>query len=122
MIVSIETKYKYYYFTEFGTMDDVSAELKAFLNYVAGRKSEDAFVKQLEEAVQKAKENREWRHEYMTLLMRDQANLERGIEQGEEQLSDLIGRLLQDQRFKDIERVTKDKEYRQLLYAEYHIL
>jgi len=65
-----------------GKMDDVSKELKAFLDYVAGQTSEDAYVKKLEEAVREAKKNREWRHEYMTLLMRDQENIERGIEQG----------------------------------------
>ena len=65
-----------------GKMDDVSRELKAFLDYVAGKKSEDSFVKRLEEAVKAAKKNREWRHEYMTLLMRDQENIEKGIQQG----------------------------------------
>ncbi len=63
-------------------MDDVSGELKAFLDYLAGRKSEDSFVMRLEKAVKEAKKNREWRHEYMTLLMRDQENIEKGIEQG----------------------------------------
>lgn len=61
-----------------GTLDDVSQELKAFLDYVAGKKSEDSFVEKLEEAVKEAKKNREWRHEYMTLLMRDQENQEKG--------------------------------------------
>ena len=65
-----------------GKMNDVSRELKAFLDYVAGKKSEDAFVNKLEEAVKAAKKNREWRHEYMTLLMRDQENIEKGIEKG----------------------------------------
>ena len=59
-----------------GVLDDVSRELRAFLDYVAGRKTEDPYVKKLEEAVKKAKRNREWRHEYMTLLMRDQENIE----------------------------------------------
>ena len=68
-----------------GTQDDVSKELKAFLDYVAGEKSEDSFVEKLAEAVREAKRNREWRHEYMTLLMRDQENLEKGREQGREQ-------------------------------------
>lgn len=63
-------------------MDDVSEELRAFLDYVAGKKTEDAFVGQLEDAVKRAKMNREWRHEYMTLLMRDQENIEKGIEKG----------------------------------------
>lgn len=68
-----------------GILDDVSDKLKAFLDYVAGKKSDDAYVEKLEKAVQEAKRNREWRHEYMTLLMRDQENLERGREQGREQ-------------------------------------
>ncbi|MCM1225470.1 MAG: Rpn family recombination-promoting nuclease/putative transposase [Lachnospiraceae bacterium] len=63
--------------------DDVSRELRAFLDYVMGQKSEDAFVKKLEEAVNAAKQNREWRREYMTLLMRDIENVEKGIEKGE---------------------------------------
>lgn len=65
-----------------GEMDDISRELKAFLDYTGGKKPNDAFVKKLEEAVEKAKRNREWRHEYMTLLMRDQENLEKGMEKG----------------------------------------
>ncbi len=63
-------------------MDDVSEDLKAFLDYVAGRKSENDYVKRLETAIKEAKKNREWRHEYMTLLMRDQENIEKGIEKG----------------------------------------
>ena len=67
-----------------GTMDDVSPELKAFLDYVAGKKPADPFVDELEEAVKNARKNREWRHEYMTLLMRDQENIEIGSEEGME--------------------------------------
>ena len=33
------------------TMDDVSKELKAFLDYVAGKITNDAFVQELDEAV-----------------------------------------------------------------------
>ncbi len=36
-----------------GTLDDVSDELKAFLDYVAGKKPKDAYVERLEEAVKK---------------------------------------------------------------------
>jgi len=64
-------------------MEDVSKELRAVLDYMDGEEAgEDAYVRKLEEAVKEAKKNREWRHEYMTLQMRDQENLERGIEQG----------------------------------------
>ena len=103
-----------------GTLDDISKELMAVLNYVAGRKSddtEDSYVKKLEEAVKKAKRNREWRHEYMTLLMRDQENQEIG----EDKMAKLIMLLNEDGRLSDILRVSQDKEYRQELYEEYHI-
>ena len=63
-----------------GTQDDVSEDLKAFLDFVAGRKTEDSYVEKLEEAVSKAKRNREWRREYMTLLMRDKENQKIGEE------------------------------------------
>ena len=62
---------------------DVSEELRSFLDYVAGRrKTETGYVRKLEDAVREAKKNREWRHEYMTLLMRDLENLEKGREEG----------------------------------------
>ena len=47
-----------------------------------GRLSDDSFVQELEEAVDEAKKNREWRHEFMTLMLRDQENIEKGIELG----------------------------------------
>ena len=103
-----------------GTLDDVSKELMAVLNYVAGRKSddtEDSYVKKLEEAVKEAKKNREWRHEYMTLLMRDQENQKIG----EKKMAKLIILLNEDGRLSDIIRVSQDEEYRQELYEEYHI-
>lgn len=68
-----------------GTVDDVGCGLKAFLDYVAGKTTEDSYVEKLEEAVREARKNRKWRHEYMTLLMRDQENMEKGREQGREQ-------------------------------------
>lgn len=68
-----------------GEKDDVSRELRAFLDYVAGKDSDDLFVRRLQEAIKEVRKNREWRYEYMTLLMRDQENIEKGIEQGRKQ-------------------------------------
>ena len=65
-----------------GNRNDVSSELRAFLDYLGGKKSEDEYVQKLEKAVREAKRNRKWRHEYMTLLMRDQENQEIGEERG----------------------------------------
>jgi predicted transposase/invertase (TIGR01784 family) len=105
-----------------GTADDVSRELRAFLDYVAGEKPKDSYVEKLEEAVQEAKKNREWRHEYMTLFMRDQENVEKGKEYGEERMLALIQKLVADKRFTEIERMKDDKDYRLVLYREYHVI
>ena len=104
-----------------GVIDDVGNELKAFLDYVAGKKPKDIFVDKLEE-VQQAKKNKKWRHDYMTLMMRERINYEKGQEHGEERLSELIRRLDEDNRVTDIIKVTQDKEYRKKLYKEYDII
>lgn len=57
----------------------------------------------------------------MTLLMRDQENLEIGEKRGEERLAQLIKLLSKDNRLSDIIKITDDKEYRKKLYMEYHI-
>ena len=64
-------------------MDDVGPELRAFLDYVAGKEISEttAFVCDLERLVASAKNNDDWRLEYLTIEMRDQLNYERGIEQ-----------------------------------------
>jgi hypothetical protein len=54
----------------------------------------------------------------MTLLMRDQEN----VEKGEELMLTLIQKLVADKRFGEIERMKDDKNYRLILYREYHII
>lgn len=58
----------------------------------------------------------------MTLLMRDQKNIDKGREQGEGRFAELAQKLLRDKRHMDLEKSTTDSEYRQKLYEEYHIL
>ena len=64
------------------TADDVDHKLRAFLDYVAGRPTDDEYVARVDEAVKKAKANKEWRRNYMTLYQRDLENQEIGIEKG----------------------------------------
>lgn len=104
-----------------GKMEDVSEELKAFLDYVAGKRPNDTYVHELEEAVREAKKNREWRHEYMTLLMRDQENQEIGEKHGEEKMLLLIEKLIEEKKFDDISTIKENIEYRQELYSKYQI-
>ncbi len=48
-----------------GTMDDVDDDLRAFLDYVAGKKVSHPMVNELDAVVQKVKHNKDWRSEYM---------------------------------------------------------
>ena len=71
-----------------GIFDDVRPELKRLLNFIDGRQPEDAFTQDLSEAVESAKHNKKWRHDYMTLQMaydeKYHEGLVNGIQQGRE--------------------------------------
>lgn len=79
-----------------GTMDDVGPELKTFLGYLANGVVADEFTKALDDEVGAVKNNEEWRREYMTLLMRDQQNVEIGEKK---QLVSTVKRMLKMGRF-----------------------
>lgn len=61
-------------------------ELKRLLNFIDGRQPEDSFTQDLSKAVESAKRNEKWRHDYMTLQMaydeKYREGLETGIQQG----------------------------------------
>ena len=64
-------------------MDDVGKELRAFLDYVKGIKvMDDDFIDRLEEAVKRAKANKKWRRDYMTMEMLERVKYEEGREEG----------------------------------------
>ena len=68
-----------------GVIDDVSDALKVFLDYLAGKKSDNAYIKALDKAVEKVKQNREWRQEYMRVSVRDWDNRQLGREECREE-------------------------------------
>ena len=65
-----------------GDKDDISAELKALLNYIAGKVPESDFTRRLDDQVKRYRENKERRAVYMTLLERDEMMREEGREEG----------------------------------------
>ena len=65
-----------------GTADDVSDDMKDFLDWLIGKQGKSELVKALDNAVQKARNHEEWRLEYMTLLMRNQKMIRRVREEG----------------------------------------
>lgn len=55
-----------------GTADDVSDEMKEFLDYLQGKGTQNDFTRRIANEVDKARVHEEWRVEYMSLLLRDQ--------------------------------------------------
>ena len=77
-----------------GNADDVSDDMKDFLNWLTTEQTGDSrLVNELEKAVQKAKKHEEWKVEYMTLLMRDNEMREEGRKEGRK---DLLFSLVKD--------------------------
>ena len=67
-----------------GKLEDVSPELKNFLNFVDKNKvaDGDSFIKTLDEKIKDAKHNVAWRDEYMLLLTREDEKFAEGIQKG----------------------------------------
>ena len=67
--------------------DNISPKLKAFLDIVGGKSSDDEFVKRIEQRLKYAKHNLHWRREYMLDMLEigsiEQEAEERGIIIGE---------------------------------------
>lgn len=53
-----------------GTVGEISSELKAALQYMAGEAPADEYAQSLDDAVKTVKKNEKWRRDYMTLAMR----------------------------------------------------
>lgn len=64
-----------------GNDEEISDEVRNFLDYVAGRGIKSDFIKELDEAVQKIKESKEWRLSYMTYELALMEREERGREE-----------------------------------------
>ena len=65
-----------------GEKEDVSADVKAFLDYVAGQQVNNKFVKELDETVRQVKTSEKWRLEYVTYELALQEREEQGEERG----------------------------------------
>ena len=59
--------------------------IKAFLKYINGQKEDNEFINKINEKVEKIKQNKEWRREFMTFEMKLNETFEQGVKQGVEQ-------------------------------------
>lgn len=65
-----------------GKINDISPELKAFLDLIMGRSSDDPFVMEIEKQLEFAKHNSEWRRDFMIMSIHDQDKILEGIDRG----------------------------------------
>ena len=67
-----------------GTLDDISPELKAFLDMIMGRTSDDPFIREIEKHMERVKQNSEWRRILMIMSIHDQGKYLEGLDMGVE--------------------------------------
>ncbi len=65
-----------------GTAEDVSENMKAFLQFIATGNSESRFTEKLKSAVETAKYQNQWRRDYMNLLELNAIEREEGRKEG----------------------------------------
>ncbi|MDY4415844.1 Rpn family recombination-promoting nuclease/putative transposase [Selenomonas sp.] len=112
-----------------GNRDGLDPDITAFLDYVNGQAAKGRFAKSIEKEVQKVREHKETRWEYMTLAMelkkqRNEGHAEgraEGRAEGEACFADLMAALFNDGRAEDAKRAASDVAYRNALFHEYHM-
>ena len=65
-----------------GDKDDVSEDMKAFINYMVGKEADSSLTSKIDSKVKEAIEKRLWRKEYMTYKEQMDQEYNRGIEEG----------------------------------------
>lgn len=69
-----------------GTANDISDEMQEFMDYLQGLGIKNEFTRKLEDEVVKARAHKEWRVEYMSLILRDHEMRAEGREEGREEI------------------------------------
>lgn len=104
-----------------GSREGIDPDIAAFLDYLNGETAKGLFTQELANEVQKVREHKETRWEYMTLAMELQRQKMEGHKEGENLFAALVSALLADGRMQDVERAAKDEAYRKKLFEEFHM-
>ena len=104
---------------------DIPPKIKCFFDYLKGRMPKDDLCRKIDDSVRKAVEHKEWRDDYMTLLMKYKEIYAEGRQEGRQEGENKLGRLIllltKDGRVEDITKAASDDEYREKLYKEFKI-
>jgi hypothetical protein len=91
-----------------------------------GREPESQLAKDIDRKVFEARNNKQWRREYMSYQMELDKQFRNGREEGREEGMDNISKLLKllvsEKKYDEIEKISEDKEYQKELLKKYKII
>lgn len=91
-----------------------------------GREPESQLAKDIDRKVFEARNNKQWRREYMSYQMELDKQYRNGREEGREEGMDNISKLLKllvaEKKYDEIEKISEDKEYQKELLKKYKII
>ena len=105
-----------------GNRDGISEELQMLLDYFDGREPESQLAKDIDRKVFEARNNKQWRREYMSYQMELDKQFRNGREEGMDNISKLLKLLVSEKKYDEIEKISEDKEYQKELLKKYKII
>ena len=99
-----------------------SEELQMLLDYFDGREPESQLAKDIDRKVFEARNNKQWRREYMSYQMELDKQFRNGREEGMDNISKLLKLLVSEKKYDEIEKISEDKEYQKELLKKYKII
>lgn len=92
------------------------------LDYFDGREPESQLAKDIDRKVFEARNNKQWRREYMSYQMELDKQFRNGREEGMDNISKLLKLLVSEKKYDEIEKISEDKEYQKELLKKYKII
>lgn len=93
---------------------DMTAELKALLDYLCGKEPSSELTRYISDSVLRAKNNRRWERDYMLF----EEKLREASEEREKILMKMVDYLLSDNRIEDLKKASEDAEFRKMIIEE----
>lgn len=87
-----------------------------------GREPESQLAKDIDRKVFEARNNKQWRREYMSYQMELDKQFRNGREEGMDNISKLLKLLVSEKKYDEIEKISEDKEYQNELLKKYKII
>ena len=99
-----------------------SEELQMLLDYFDGREPESQLARDIDRKVFEARNNKQWRREYMSYQMELDKQFRNGREEERRNINKLNKALLSEKKYEELEKSTSDEEYQRELMKKYKII